>query len=305
MKKEKIYIAGPMTGIKDFNHPKFLEWEEYLRHEYDVLNPARIDGGSTHKPHEFYMREALKLLCVADKIFLLKGWEKSEGSLKEVLMAEAMGLRFILEESPCAAMKARYFMVTRWPRYVDRESLSSHINKIEKEYYDGFKQQSEYTEDPVSEMDAVERGLIRPQQEASKPNNHPGVTTVREEIRRNKEAAAAERKHMAEFYETVAHAYGDKTEQIHFALATDPAERKRIPVYSGFVNYFPLAMAAVAKLSYDGNEQHNPGTPLHWDRSKSGDELDALMRHLIEGEWTHVAWRAMANLQKQLEKEQA
>ena len=86
-------------------------------------------------------------------------------------------------------------------------------------------------------------------------------------------------------------------------LPTDPAERKRIPVYSGFVNYFPLAMAAVAKLSYDGNEQHNPGTPLHWDRSKSGDELDALMRHLIEGEWTHVAWRAMANLQKQLEKE--
>lgn len=86
-------------------------------------------------------------------------------------------------------------------------------------------------------------------------------------------------------------------------LPTNPADRKRIPIYSGFVKYFPLAMAEVSKLSYDGNEQHNPGKPLHWDRSKSPDELDALMRHLIEEDWAAVAWRAMANLEKQLEKE--
>ena len=32
------------------------------------------------------------------------------------------------------------------------------------------------------------------------------------------------------------------------------------------------------------------------------DELDALMRHLVDGDWTHVAWRAMANLQKRIEE---
>jgi hypothetical protein len=82
----------------------------------------------------------------------------------------------------------------------------------------------------------------------------------------------------------------------------DSKERKKFPVYSGFVNYFPKAMAAVCKLSFEGNEQHNPGTELHWDRSKSGDELDALMRHIIDEDWREVAWRAMANLEKQLEK---
>ena len=84
-------------------------------------------------------------------------------------------------------------------------------------------------------------------------------------------------------------------------LPKDAKARKQIPLYSGLIKYFPDALAAVAKLSYEGNEQHNPGTPLHWDRSKSGDELDALMRHLVEGDWTAVAWRALANLQKELE----
>ena len=84
-------------------------------------------------------------------------------------------------------------------------------------------------------------------------------------------------------------------------LPDDPFERKTIPVYSGFVRYFPDAMAMVARLSYAGNEQHNPGTPLHWDRSKSGDELDAMMRHVLDEDWEAVAWRAMANLQKQIE----
>lgn len=85
-------------------------------------------------------------------------------------------------------------------------------------------------------------------------------------------------------------------------LPTDAAERKKIPVYSGFVHYFPLAIIAVAKKSQEGNDQHNPGAPVHWDRTKSGDELDALMRHIIDREWDSVAWRAMANLEKQEEK---
>ena len=82
----------------------------------------------------------------------------------------------------------------------------------------------------------------------------------------------------------------------------DSAERKKFPVYSGFMKYFPLAIAALARQSYEGNQKHNPDTEIHWDRSKSGDELDAMMRHVIDEDWLEVAWRAMANLQKELEK---
>ena len=99
-------------------------------------------------------------------------------------------------------------------------------------------------------------------------------------------------------------------------LPLDATARKGIPVYSGFIKYFPLAIAAVAELSRIGNDQHNPGKPLHWDRSKSGDELDAQGRHMLDmasaGEGavdtddvlhaTKNAWRALAHLQKLLEK---
>lgn len=83
-------------------------------------------------------------------------------------------------------------------------------------------------------------------------------------------------------------------------LPTDAKARKAIPVYTGFVKYFPRAMAAVAHHSFVSNEQHNPGEPLHWAMEKSTDEKDAMMRHILEEDWTHVAWRAMANLEREL-----
>jgi len=94
-------------------------------------------------------------------------------------------------------------------------------------------------------------------------------------------------------------------------LEQDSDLRKQIPIYSGFIKYFPMAMAEVARLSLYANEKHNPGLPLHWSKGKSNDHLDALTRHLSEcgtvddDGFDHdvkVAWRAMANLQTILEK---
>lgn len=92
----------------------------------------------------------------------------------------------------------------------------------------------------------------------------------------------------------------------------EAVSRKETPVFSGVLNYFPDAIKAVSRCSFIGNEQHNPGTPLHWDRSKSGDEKDALVRHLLDAgtidtdgirHSAKVAWRALANLQKEIENE--
>lgn len=85
----------------------------------------------------------------------------------------------------------------------------------------------------------------------------------------------------------------------------DSAERKTFPVYSGLLQYFPSALAAVANHSHKGNAKHNPDQPLHHDRAKSGDEADALVRHLMEGDLVGMAWRALAMLQKKLEADGA
>lgn len=90
-------------------------------------------------------------------------------------------------------------------------------------------------------------------------------------------------------------------------------DRKTYPVASGVLDYFPLAVMDVAHVSFVGNEQHNPGLPLHWDRTKSTDEADALLRHFLDRgtrdtdglrHSAKLAWRALALLQKEIEGDQ-
>jgi hypothetical protein len=94
-------------------------------------------------------------------------------------------------------------------------------------------------------------------------------------------------------------------------LPSDPADRKAIPIASGVLDYFPSALIEVAKVSYNGNQQHNLGQALHWSRSKSADHADTLQRHFSErGTFdtdgtrhsAKMVWRALAILQLELEE---
>lgn len=88
-------------------------------------------------------------------------------------------------------------------------------------------------------------------------------------------------------------------------------ERKQYPVTTGFMDYFPDAMAIVSNVSWRGNNKHNPGQPLHWARGKSGDHADCQGRHMLERgaldaegieHMAQKAWRAMAELQEYMEQ---
>lgn len=96
------------------------------------------------------------------------------------------------------------------------------------------------------------------------------------------------------------------------SLVKMPAERKRAPLATGLLDYFPAALAAVAECSLVANEQHNAGEPLHWAREKSRDHADCLLRHLAERgtvdddgirHSAKAAWRALAALQEEIEAE--
>lgn len=96
------------------------------------------------------------------------------------------------------------------------------------------------------------------------------------------------------------------------SLPTAKEERKAIPLAEGVLWYFPNALAEIANVSRVGNDQHNPGQPMHHARGKSSDHADCILRHLVDAGKTDtdglrhsakMAWRALALLQEELERD--
>jgi hypothetical protein len=103
-------------------------------------------------------------------------------------------------------------------------------------------------------------------------------------------------------------------QSLKLSLPVESAARKAVPLARGCLDYFPAALAAVASLSRAGNDKHNPGQPMHHARGKSSDHADCIMRHLVDRgtvdpedgirHSVKVAWRALALLQEELEREE-
>lgn len=99
------------------------------------------------------------------------------------------------------------------------------------------------------------------------------------------------------------------------ALTADSKARKEIPMARGLLDYFPAALAEVAKVSKAGNDKHNPGEEMHHARGKSNDHADCAIRHLVDRgkidpddgqrHTAKAAWRILAELQEELEREGA
>lgn len=110
---KSIYIAGPMSGIPEFNFPKFFEVERTLKTEgWKVFNPANKSNEEAVVDHASYgegdglalvksgwsFRDAYKWdtdrVISADAIFMLKGWEGSPGARGEHAVAMAMKSKY-------------------------------------------------------------------------------------------------------------------------------------------------------------------------------------------------------------------
>ena len=91
----KIYLAGPMSQIKDYNYPAFAKAAKKLRAQgHWVLNPAELNPPV--KDYRQCLAVDLAWICAhADAIALMPGWENSKGSAVEFNLARAIGLKFI------------------------------------------------------------------------------------------------------------------------------------------------------------------------------------------------------------------
>jgi hypothetical protein len=119
---DAIYIAGPMTGFKQFNFPAFDEAAKKFRKKMKVFSPADHDRmllGKTETwlPKEDDSKGPWKVWSIrnaptlrqmlgddlswiastATHMYMLKGWERSNGAQAEWALAKALGLEIIYQ----------------------------------------------------------------------------------------------------------------------------------------------------------------------------------------------------------------
>lgn len=86
----RVYIAGPMSGLPEFNYPSFHAAEEWLiARGYVVENPARpgqVEGWGWLD----YMRRAIGQLITCDTVLMLDGWQDSPGARIEERLAREL-----------------------------------------------------------------------------------------------------------------------------------------------------------------------------------------------------------------------
>ncbi|CAN7192050.1 DUF4406 domain-containing protein [Acidovorax sp. LjRoot117] len=97
-REKRIYVAGPMTGLPDFNFPAFNAAAAALRADgWHVENPAEhghVEGAGWAD----YLRYDLSRVATCGAVYLLPGWSKSKGAQLEVHVAGVLGLQLILAD---------------------------------------------------------------------------------------------------------------------------------------------------------------------------------------------------------------
>lgn len=92
----RLYLAGPMSGLPDFNYPAFMAESDRLHKlgyhvENPATNPEQADWAG-------YLRLALTQLLTCEAVALLPDWEGSKGAQLETHVAKALGMPLLMAD---------------------------------------------------------------------------------------------------------------------------------------------------------------------------------------------------------------
>lgn len=93
----KVYIAGPMTGLPDYNRAAFFCAAEALK-EKGCYVPVHTAWMVDCLSRVDYMRMALQMMLTCEAIYLLRDWNNSAGAQTEHAIAALCGLQLMYED---------------------------------------------------------------------------------------------------------------------------------------------------------------------------------------------------------------
>ena len=275
------YLAGPMRGIEDYNFPEFRKQTAWLRGKgWKVFSPAERDENDPTIDH------------TED----VAGWTGSRGldyfmsyDLRAVCETDVVICLPGWEDSQGARLETVTAVEVGHPVFEITLDSTGHrvLTSVPSAYV-----QAVFSARGVPDTSVPTKGWAF---DAPEPTDDQGLMDF---IATNTVEAKG----------TVADALCLNPDS---ALPTGSEARKGVPLARGVLDYFPAALAEVARVSKAGNDKHNPGQDMHHARGKSTDHADCLLRHLVDRGKTdpetgqrhsaEVAWRALALLQQELE----
>lgn len=94
-----IYISGAITKIGVMKATAIFNNTELKLKEqgYEVVNPCRTNNTLPELDHDGYMAVSMAMLSLCDTIYMLKGWEDSDGAKEELQYAIEHGYTIIVE----------------------------------------------------------------------------------------------------------------------------------------------------------------------------------------------------------------
>lgn len=100
MTPKKIYISGKITGTEDYMQ-RFAKAEEALKNAFpgvSIVDPAKVNAAlPTDTTYEQYMQMSIVMLDMCDTIYMMRGWEHSDGAIKEKSRAHNLGLNILYQ----------------------------------------------------------------------------------------------------------------------------------------------------------------------------------------------------------------
>ena len=115
MSQHRIYIAGPMSGLPEFNHPAFHAAAAQLRGAgYIVTNPAENGLPVDDTPWVDHMRRDITLMMArSNAVATLPGIGQSRGAMVEIRLAKGLGFHVMTVDewlqmaNPCAWLASK------------------------------------------------------------------------------------------------------------------------------------------------------------------------------------------------------
>jgi hypothetical protein len=102
-----VYLAGPMTGLKDFNFETFAEKAHHFKEQgWEVINPADLAytlatvegcGVAELTTREYAQEDLSHLVARATHMYMLNGWQYSKGAKAEHAVAEWLGITIMYQ----------------------------------------------------------------------------------------------------------------------------------------------------------------------------------------------------------------